>query len=108
MTPEEKIKDMLSKSNRPLLIDTLIKLIFEELTDRNIFYYYNRYNIGTSNYEGVCYNMCRYVIKEEYPYKMRIDEQDINDLLLLNGVDDILEDITVDDFNREFKKRKTI
>lgn len=105
MSNDEKLKDMLSESRRGDLIDVLIRLVFEELTDRNIFYYNNRNDF--TNYESICYNICRYAIREEYPYKMRVNKDDYSDLLLLNGIEDIFEEVTIDKFNEELKKRKT-
>lgn len=106
MSVDEKIKDMLSKPNRGILIDVLIRLIFEELTDRNIFYYKNRNEI--SNYESICYNTCRYAIRDEYPYKLSFNRDIFEDILLLNGIEYVIDEVTVDKFDEELKKRKTV
>lgn len=105
MSDDEKIKDMISNPNRGVLIDTLIRLIFEELTDRNIFYYKNRSEI--SNYDSICYNICRYTIRDKYPYEMRVKD-DFEDILLINDIEDVIDEVTADKFDEELKKRKTV
>ena len=84
----------------------LIRLIFEELTDRNIFYYKNKNEI--SNYESICYNTCRYAIRDEYPYELNFNRDIFEDILLLNGIEDVIDEVTVDKFDEELKKRKTV
>lgn len=104
LSDEEIKKDILLDSKKENLIDAVLKLTFEDLTGVNLFYY--KYRNKYENYDEVCYNMCRYVVKDKYPYGIFINKEKYEDILLLNDIQDIFDSLRAEEFIEELNKRK--